>query len=335
MSAKPTELSASEDARSLETSPEVAGILDRYLVGSISAPVTLMQLLIETEDFDMARAAVLRVARDLRTRTAPTGDASEQVIAESRARADELAQVVEDNAAGCTRIAAMLRADVDSPKPAQSVEEGIAFCERLFDWSVQQSEEASVALYSLGNPELLELATAEIVAQLEAWGLITRETDLLDIGCGIGRLLIALAPKIRSATGIDVSAEMVKVAQRRTASHPNVTVVKGDGHGLGGIRDSAFDVAVAVDSFPYLRQSGYELVETFVAESARVLKPGGQLVILNYSYMEDDAADAKEVRALADGNGLELLDAGVRPFQLWDAVAFRMRKLREPLSPLS
>ncbi len=283
-----------------DPNPVLATILKRYRAGDISAPVTIMQLLIETEDVAAARAAV----RDV----------------------DELEQLMIANAEGCERIAAMLRADVDSAKPARSVEEGIAFCERLFDWSVQQSEEASVAMYSLGNPELLERATAEIVAQLRAWGAVTKDTALLDIGCGIGRLLTALTPGVRSATGIDVSAQMVKAAQRRCAPYSNVTVMKADGRGLGGLEDEVFDVAIAVDSFPYLRQSGYALVERFFAESARVLKPGGQLVILNYSYSEDDEADATEVRSLAAENGFEVRLAGARPFELWDGVAFRMVK---------
>jgi SAM-dependent methyltransferase len=279
----------------------VEGIVERYRAGAISPPVTIMQLLIETEDFASTRAAVRGV--------------------------DELEQLVAANAEGCERIAAMLRADVDSAKPATSVEEGIAFCERLFDWSVQQSEEASVALYSLGNPRLLDLATAEIVSHLKAWGAVTKETELLDIGCGIGRLIVALAPEIRIATGIDVSAEMVKVARRRCAPYSNVTVIKGDGLGLGPLRNEAFDLAIAVDSFPYLRQSGYALAERFFAESARILKPDGQLVILNYSYSEDDDADAREVQTLSAENGLEVRLAGARPFKLWDGVAFRMVKV--------
>ena len=276
----------------------VETVLERYKAGALSAPVTLMQLLIETEDVGATRAAVEGI--------------------------DELDQLLASNSAGCERIAAMLRADVDSSEPAKSVDEGIAFCERLFDWSVQQSEEASVALYSLGNRELLELGTAEIVERLRAWGAVTKDTVLLDIGCGIGRLLTALAPEIRSATGIDVSAEMVKAARRRCAACPNVTVIKGDGRGLGGLGDASFDVAIAVDSFPYLRQSGYELVERFFAESVRVLKPGGQLVILNYSYSEDDGADEREVRALAAANELRVIATGERPFRLWDGVGFRM-----------
>lgn len=292
--------------------PEVAGILSRYEGGALSAPVTLMQLLIETEDADSVRAAVADFTRTAVAQPA-VGD-----------RARELEQLLAANRSGCERIAAMLRADVDSSKPARTVEEGIAFCERLFDWSVQQSEEASVALYSLGNPALLERATEEIVSQLDRWGLLNGDAEVLDIGCGIGRLLVALAPRVKQVVGIDVSAEMVKAAQRRCAALDNVTVMKGDGYGLGGLPDSVFDLAVAVDSFPYMRQSGYELVRRFVAESARILRRGGQLVILNYSYSEDDEADAREVLELARGSGFEVVENRGRPFELWDGVAFRL-----------
>jgi len=77
--------------------------------------------------------------------------------------------------------------------------------------------------------------------------------------------------------------------------------------------------------------------ERFFAESARVLKPGGQLVILNYSYSENEDADAQEVRALSAENGLEVRVAGTRPFRLWDGVAFRMTKPgpQPPAGPLT
>lgn len=300
-----------------DPAPAVAAILSRYFLGEISAPVTLMQLLIETENAEAVATAVNSAGRDSE-RVAP-GSATHR-------RARELSQLMRANASGCERIAAMLRADVDSAKPARTVEEGIAFCERLFDWSVQQSEEASVALYSLGNPELLQRATDEIVSRLRTWGLVTGNTNLLDIGCGIGRLLVALSPYVASATGIDVSAEMVKVAKRRSSGLNNVTVLKADGRGLTGLADGSFDLAIAVDTFPYLRQSGYALVEQFVADAARVLRPRGELVILNYSDSEDPDAQALEVRALAVQNGFQVVQVGDRPFELWDAAAFRLRK---------
>ena len=295
--------------------PAIGGILERYLSGKLSAPVTLMQLLIETEDSKRVRETVASLSRH-----AALGNSSP--IHQERVR--ELERLTLANAPGCERIAAMLRSNMDSPHPARSVEEGIAFCEKLFDWSVQQSEEASVAMYSLGNPELLDQATTEIVEKLHDWGAITTDTELLDIGCGIGRLLTALAPEVARATGVDVSAEMVKAARRRCAGFDNVEVVKGDGRGLVEFADASFDTAIAVDSFPYLRQSGYPLVQRFFADIRRVLRKEGQLVILNYSYSEDDTADLGEVRTLALENDFEVRIAGERPFSLWDGVAFQL-----------
>src|ERR1700735_3068393 len=86
------------------------------------------------------------------------------------------------NAAGCARVATMLKSPMDRPPKDASIEEGIAFCKRLFDWSVRQSEEASGALYPLGSAEVLRAATREIVDLFESWGSLGPETRALDIG---------------------------------------------------------------------------------------------------------------------------------------------------------
>jgi len=223
----------------------------------------------------------------------------------------------------------MLRSNVDSPEPAKSVDEGIAFCERLFDWSVQQSEEASVALYSLGNPQLLERATREIIAQLELWNIVSQKRIVLDIGCGIGRVAQELAPKVKEVHGIDVSSRMIEAALRRCAPLSNVRLTKGNGRDLREFASSSFDAAIAVDTFPYIHQSGAPLVASFFRESARVLRPGGDLVILNYSYRGDDALDTEEVLRSAGECGFDVVVKGDRPFTMWDALAFHLRK-RDP-----
>ncbi|HVF39076.1 MAG TPA: class I SAM-dependent methyltransferase, partial [Gemmatimonadaceae bacterium] len=202
----------------------------------------------------------------------------------------------------------------------------IAFCERLFEWSVQQSEEASVALYSLGSSQLLERATGEIITQLEQWNVISAEYSVLDIGCGIGRLIAELAPRAREVSGIDVSTQMINTALRRCAPLANVRLLKGTGRDLREFEDEVFDAAIAVDTFPYIRQSGVPLVETYFGEAARVLKPGGHLVIMNYSYRGDDAADAEEVTRLARDYGFDVVTSAERPLTLWDGLAFHLRR---------
>ncbi len=294
-------------------------ILNRCLSGTVSPAVALMQMLIDTEDASAVRAAVDEVTG----RAATLSRASDSIL---RDRVDDLTQLVVENEPGCERIAEMLQGTMDSPEPARTVEEGIAFCERLFDWSVQQSEEASVALYSLGSPQLLERATMEIMAELEQWGRVSNDHSVLDIGCGIGRLVQKLAPYVREVSGIDVSKRMIDAAVRRCGSLPNVHLLKGTGHDLHEFAGATFDTAIAVDTFPYLRQSGAALVETYFMEAARVLKPGGELVIFNYSYLGDDEADAAEVAALARDHGFDVLVSAIRPLAMWDGLAFRLRR---------
>lgn len=299
--------------------PANRDILKRCLSGSLSPAVALMQLLIETEDAAMVRAAV----DDVTQRAASLSRATDSLL---RDRVDDLTQLVVENEPGCEKIAEMLRADVDSPHQAPSIEEGIAFCEKLFDWSVQQSEEASVALYSLGNPQLLERATREVIAQLELWNVISQKRVVLDIGCGIGRVAAELAPRVKEVHGIDVSGRMIETALRRTAALSNVRLMKSSGRDLHEFENATIDAAIAVDTFPYLHQSGPALVANFFAETARVLRPGGDFVILNYAYTGDDASHAQEVARLAEANGFEVIVNGERPFVVWDGLAFHLRK---------
>ncbi len=300
---------------------DVRDILVRCLNGTISASVALMQLLIHTEDAVAVRGAVDEVTRC----AAFLSRSGDNLL---RDRVDDLTQLVVENEPGCARIAEMLRSSMDSPEPAPTVEEGIAFCERLFDWSVQQSEEASVALYSLGNPDLLERATREIIVQLERWGILSPERTVLDIGCGIGRLEIELASRVKAVHGIDVSNQMISAALRRCAPLSNVHLIKGTGRDLGEYQDAEFDVAIAVDTFPYINQAGQALVDRYFSEVTRVLKPGGDFVILNFSYWSDDAADMSAVSRLAKKYSFDQVTVGERPLVLWDGLAFHLRKRR-------
>src|SRR6266705_2471041 len=103
----------------------VREVLARCLNGSISPAVALMQMLIETENAVVVRAAVDDVTR----RAAALSRSGDSLL---RDRVDDLTQLVLENEQGCSRIAEMLRSNMDSPEPAPTLEEGIAFCERLF-----------------------------------------------------------------------------------------------------------------------------------------------------------------------------------------------------------
>jgi SAM-dependent methyltransferase len=242
-------------------------------------------------------------------------------------RLREAARLLHDHREGCERVADMLREHPDPERVSGPPEEVVATFRRFFDRSVSRNEEASVAAYSLGAPEILQRVTEEIVALLDEWGLLSPDRRVLEIGCGIGRMQAALAPKVAEDHGIDISPKMVEVARRRCAGMPNVHFAVSSGKDLDGFSAESFDLVLAVDSFPYIHQAGLPLVETYFQEAARVLVPSGELVVFNFSYRDDTEADRLEVRKLCRATGFSVAMNGAQPFKLWDGVAFRMRKV--------
>ncbi|MBA3324945.1 MAG: methyltransferase domain-containing protein, partial [Rhodobacteraceae bacterium] len=205
-----------------------------------------------------------------------------------------------------------------------SVEAAVAQLASGFDAAARISPDASVALYSLGDPTLLAAATAELVAWIRQAGLLGADRRLLDIGCGAGRLEVALHGDVGRIVGIDVSAELLAVARRRCRGLGNVELRRGSGLDLGGLPDNDFDAVIAVDSFPYLVAAGGDLAARHFAESARVLRPAGDLVIFNYSYRGAPTLDRNDVGALGAAAGFRVVENGGRPFVLWDGAVFRL-----------
>lgn len=204
-------------------------------------------------------------------------------------------------------------------------EQGIARIAAFFDRAVTTSPEASVALYSLGDPAILAAATAEIVEWLEMSDLLAPDADVLDLGCGIGRVAGALASRCRSVFGLDVSPGMIAEARRRHADRPNLQFEVTAGQNLAFLDAGSFDLILAIDSFPYLVQAGPEIVAGHLADATRILRPNGALVILNLSY-EDDEYDEAHAAAWAAEYGMVLAQADRQPFRLWDGSAYVLRQ---------
>ena len=195
-----------------------------------------------------------------------------------------------------------------------------------FDAAVALAPEAAVALYSLGSPEILERATAEIVARLREWRLLGAGIDVLDIGCGIGRIERALAPEVRSITGIDVSPGMIAEARTRCQDLRNVAFLCVDGHDLASVAGQRFGLVLAVDAFPYLVAAGPGIARRHIADAAGLLDPGGVLAIFNYSYRGDPETDRADVAGLAAAHGFVVERNGARDFALWDGTTFLLRR---------
>ncbi len=105
-----------------------------------------------------------------------------------------------------------------------------------------------------------------------------KPTDaVLDCACGTGDLSLAFAHAgAASIVGLDYTPEMLDVARARKA-HPKIEYVQGDAQALQ-FEDDSFDVVSIAFGIRNVQVPARAL-----AEFRRVLRPGGRLVILEFS----------------------------------------------------
>ncbi len=109
--------------------------------------------------------------------------------------------------------------------------------------------------------------------------------SVADIGCGEGDLTLMLARFARSVTAVDLSPQMLRVVQERAAEagvSKRVITAKGDIEKIPLKAGSADAVFVSQVLHHAARP------EKALAEVARVLKPGGRLILLDLAHHEQE-----------------------------------------------
>jgi ArsR family transcriptional regulator len=106
-------------------------------------------------------------------------------------------------------------------------------------------------------------------------GLLPSDWVVGDLGCGTGALLPALAPHVARVIGVDASGEMLAAARDRVRELPNVELREGALESLP-LADASLDAVTLMLVLHHLPAPADAL-----AEAARVLKPGGRLLIVD------------------------------------------------------
>ena len=96
---------------------------------------------------------------------------------------------------------------------------------------------------------------------------------VLEIGCGAGRVTRALAQVFGEVWGVDISGEMIERARAALAAFPHAHVLQNNGTDLSALGDIQFDFAFSSIVFQHIPSR--EVIETYVREVHRVLRPGG------------------------------------------------------------
>lgn len=98
----------------------------------------------------------------------------------------------------------------------------------------------------------------------------TSSMNVLEIGCGIGRILIPMRKIFGNATGIDISSEMVQLGQKYVSDIPNCNIVENNGTDLAEFSDNSFDFCYSFIVFQHIPEK--QIVENYIKEVSRILK---------------------------------------------------------------
>lgn len=106
-------------------------------------------------------------------------------------------------------------------------------------------------------------------------GLLGDQLVVGDLGCGTGQMTALLAPHVRRVMAVDGSSDMLQAARARLDGVKNVELRQGELEALP-IDDGQLDVAVVALVLHHLADPG-----TALTEVARVLRPGGRVLIVD------------------------------------------------------
>lgn len=97
----------------------------------------------------------------------------------------------------------------------------------------------------------------------------------IEIGSGLGRICLALASRFDRVVGLDISPEMVRRA-RELVTDPRIEFVESDGATLAPMGSGEADLVLSFTVFQHIPDA--RLIEGYIREAGRVLRPGGVLV---------------------------------------------------------
>jgi len=188
------------------------------------------------------------------------------------------------------------------------------------------SAERLRACYELAPPRAKAYLEAEIEFVLQK---TSPAMVVLELGCGYGRVLRRLLPRVRAAVGIDTSLASLRMALDYVSRTPALSLAAMDAVRLG-FRDGSFDLTLCVQNG--ISAFAVDPRELF-AEAVRVTRADGRVLFSSYSarfwedrleWFEVQAAHGLigEIDYQVSGNGVIVCKDGFRATTM-DAAGFQ------------
>lgn len=161
------------------------------------------------------------------------------------------------------QLAGMVAAEQDAQRVRSVLAQRRSTSQEFFSSAAGEWDRLRAELFGKG---------AELTALL---GLLDESWTVGDLGCGTGQVSESLARFVRRVVAVDDSPAMLAAARRRLGGCENVEIRSGEIEALP-VEDGSLDAAVLFLVLHYLSEPTRAL-----AEVARVLKPGGRLLVVD------------------------------------------------------
>ena len=189
-------------------------------------------------------------------------------------------------------------------------------------------------VHNVGNGDFQAIG-AMLLANLQEHAGLRRVDQVLDIGCGNGRVAAQLAPFLNCGgyVGFDISRRGIQACRRQFGSQrhmrfEHLDVWNGEYNAKGKVAeietifpaaDASIDLAFATSVFTHMRMPG---VKRYLAEAARVLRAGGRLAFTAFAL-----EPGREATAEFPFKPFDVTSSAVDPRYPERAIAYRREAL--------
>ena len=150
------------------------------------------------------------------------------------------------------------------------------------DWNARAINDAKFAVRSVTSQTDEEFWNSGIVSMEQCLAFNTPLNDLimqnkdakdmkvLEIGCGVGRIVIPMSKIFGKVVGIDVSDKMVELAKEKTSKILNCEIFLNNGLDLSSFSENYFDFCYSIVVFQHVPEK--QIIKNYIHDVYRILK---------------------------------------------------------------
>ncbi|MBI2665279.1 class I SAM-dependent methyltransferase [Candidatus Woesearchaeota archaeon] len=159
----------------------------------------------------------------------------------------------------------------------------------------------------------------QLVEDILSYSKIDKLARILDVGCGTGHATILFARRNYEVIGLDISQQMIQVAQEKCYLFPKVSFMVGIFEGLQ-LPDASIDLIISGMAWHWITPEGRE------KKANRILKPGGTLALFWYYQRKQESPFVTAVGSILDKyDGVDRGPAGSRVKQISEELFHQLK----------